>query len=46
MDPPFCPFCVVELPLVPLLADLPPVPLLAELLLLVPLLGDVVASAG
>ena len=37
MDPPFCPFCVVELP---------PVPLLAELLLLVPLLGEVVAAAG
>jgi hypothetical protein len=35
MDPPL--FCVVALPLVPLLA---------ELLLLVPLLGDVVASAG
>ncbi len=39
MEPPFCPFCEVELP---------PVPLLAELLLLlvVPLLGEVVASAG
>jgi hypothetical protein len=49
MDPPFCPFCVVEPPLVPLLGELAllgelplPVPLLAEL----PLLGEVVASAG
>lgn len=45
MEPPL--FCVVEPPLVPLLAEpLPLVPLPAELLLLVPLLGDVVAAAG
>jgi hypothetical protein len=53
MDPPFCPFCVVEPPPVPLLAELPLlVPGLAELPLLVPglaelpLLGEVVAWAG